>query len=310
MIYDIILGKSYGKCHCPFHEGDNTPSLNVASDGRFHCFACNAGGPNEIAFARQYYNCATTSATRVVERFNNLPRYTYTSKLNPLDVAYLDSIGISEEVQKRMKCTTDGKLVYVHNYKGVNIDHTWFNYPGSVTHNPSIGKYMRDRGSVSGFLTPYSLLDKQTIIIVEGEKDMLTMLSQKIPAVSIVGGAATLPYMCQRELVGKDIVIIYDCDEAGREGAETLVHWLYSIGARQVKNVDLGLQDKEDINDWFMKYGMTREELINLIKTTEVSSSEDIGTSQKVNKILRQINKQLSVEEIEELKSLLQKEEK
>lgn len=307
MIFDIIFGKSFGKVHCPFHEGDHTASLSIAADGRWHCFACGAGGPNEIAFAQQYYGIAKTSATRLVTKLNDLPRYKYDESLSPEDIAYLTSIGISKEVQKKMMRSTSGKLIYPHNYLGVEIDHTWFNYAGSTTYNPKYGKYSRDYGSVSGFLTPYKLLSKDTIVIVEGEKDMLTMLSHKIPAVSIVGGCNTLPYMMQRELKDKNVVIIYDCDDAGREGALNLVHWLYSIGVKEVKNVDLGLADKEDINDWFVKYDMGRANLIKLINSTPVAEKVAIG-SLKVFRMYRQITKQLSIEEQEELKTLLNKE--
>lgn len=304
MLYDIILGKSYGKCHCPFHEGDREPSLSVSSEGMFYCFACGVGGKDEIAFAQQYFEIAKSSATRLVEKLNNLPSYKYAKSLSPDDISYLDSIGISRAVQKKMMRSSAGKLIYPHSWMGVEIDHTWFNYPGSTVHNPKYGKYSRDYGSVSGFLTPHKLLEKKTIIIVEGEKDMLTMLSNNIPAVSIVGGCQTLPYMSQRELKDKNVVIIYDCDDKGREGALNLVHWLYEIGVKNVKNIDLGLGDKEDINDWFVKYGMSRETLLNLINSTPTAPDVAVG-SKKVNRILRQIEKQLSEEEQEELLEIL-----
>lgn len=305
MIYDILFGKSYGKVHCPFHEGDNEPSLSISSEGMFHCFACGEGGRDDITFAQRYFGIARSSATRLIEKLNNLPTYKYAESLGKEDVAYLTSIGISKDVQKKVMRSSSGKLIYPHYWMGVEIDHTWFNYEGSVTHNPKYGKYSRDFGSVSGFLTPYKLLEKDTIIIVEGEKDMLTMLSYDIPAVSIVGGCNTLPYMVQRELKDKNIVIIYDCDNAGREGAANLVHWLYSIGVKNVKNVDLGLENKEDINDWFIKYKLTREDLINLINATPVAEDVSIG-SMKVYKILRQIKRQLSEDEIKDLKLLLE----
>ena len=63
-------------------------------------FACGAGGPNEIAFAQQYYGIAKTSATRLVTKLNDLPRYKYDESLSPEDIAYLTSIGISKEGSK------------------------------------------------------------------------------------------------------------------------------------------------------------------------------------------------------------------
>jgi DNA primase len=38
------IGKNLA-CACPFHNGDNEPSLIVSPDKRlFHCFACGAAG--------------------------------------------------------------------------------------------------------------------------------------------------------------------------------------------------------------------------------------------------------------------------
>lgn len=304
MLFNILFGKPYGKINCPFHDGDDTASLNISSEGLWHCFGCGAGGGSAVAFAADYYNIGRPTAQRLINKFNNLPNYRYESELSEQDKTYLTTIGISEDVQKRMMRSSTGKLVYPHFYHGVAIDHTWFNYPGSVTFSEKHGKYSRDSGSVSGFLTPYNLLKKETIIIVEGEKDMLTMLSNKLPAVSIVGGANTVPYMVQRELADKNVVIIYDCDNAGREGAANLVHWLYSIGVKSVKNVDLGLEDKEDVNDWFMKYKLTRAELIDLINVTPIAEHIEVG-SLKVLKMFRQITKQMTEEEQEELLTLM-----
>jgi tetratricopeptide (TPR) repeat protein len=83
MIFDIIFGKSFGKVHCPFHDGDHTASLNIAADGRWHCFGCGAGGPNEVSFAQQYYGIAKTSATRLIQKLNSLPKYKYEESLEP-----------------------------------------------------------------------------------------------------------------------------------------------------------------------------------------------------------------------------------
>lgn len=309
MIYDIIFGKSFGKVHCPFHDGDNTASLSISSEGKFHCFACGVGGGSEQSFVQQYYNVSKNVAERLLTKLSNLPRYTYDANLSTDDINYLNSIGISPTIQKQMLRSSSGKLIYPHYYQGVEIDHTWFNYPTSVVHDPTKGKYSRDYGSVSGFLTPYKNTLGNTVVICEGEKDMLTLLSQGIPAVSIVGGCNTLPYLMQRELKDKRVVILYDCDQAGREGAEALTAWLYSIGAKAVKNVDIGLGDKEDVNDWFTKYKFTKEALLQLINATPTASAE-AGASLKVLRLHRQITKQLSEEELEELITLLNNKEK
>lgn len=308
MIFDILLGKPYGKFHCPFHEGDDTASLSISSEGLFHCFACGASGGGEIDFIKLYFNVDYSKAKRLYDKLNNIPQYRYDPYLSQQDINYLTSIGISNKVQKLMMKSSTGKLIYPHTYKGVEIDHTWFNYPGNINHNINRGKYSRDFGSVSGFLTPYQYVLNRTVYIVEGEKDMLTLLSHNIKATSIVGGAQALPHFMQQELKGKNVVIIYDCDKAGREGAEKLTHFLYAIGVNAVKNVDLGLQDKEDINDWFVKYKFTRKQLIDLINATPVAKNIDIKSLKVLNTYKRIINT-LDENELEELKLLLEKED-
>jgi len=43
-IYGIEINNQ-GFSHCPFHGGDNTPSLKIYPDGKgFYCFGCGAGG--------------------------------------------------------------------------------------------------------------------------------------------------------------------------------------------------------------------------------------------------------------------------
>lgn len=42
--YGIKIGRN-GFCRCPFHKGDNTPSMKIyPQDNTFHCFGCGAHG--------------------------------------------------------------------------------------------------------------------------------------------------------------------------------------------------------------------------------------------------------------------------
>lgn len=58
--YGVAINRS-GFCSCPFHHGDNTPSLKVYKDN-FHCYACGTGGDiftwvmkmNNVSFKEAY----------------------------------------------------------------------------------------------------------------------------------------------------------------------------------------------------------------------------------------------------------------
>lgn len=41
--YGITLNRA-GFCGCPFHSGDNTPSMKIYDNNTFHCFGCGANG--------------------------------------------------------------------------------------------------------------------------------------------------------------------------------------------------------------------------------------------------------------------------
>ena len=127
---------------------------------------------------------------------------------------------------------------------------------------------------------------------------MLTAKSFGIQsAVAKLGGAIT-PIIGGRNFDNKKVVLIYDCDEPGRKGAEKDAAYLIEKHACSVKIIDLGLNDKEDLNDYFMKYNHTVQDLYALIKTTpEFIIPPELKLS-KVEKILQS----LTPEELKDLK--------
>ena len=46
------LHSKRGFCKCPFHSGDNTPSMKVYKDG-YHCYGCGANG-DIFTFVQEY----------------------------------------------------------------------------------------------------------------------------------------------------------------------------------------------------------------------------------------------------------------
>ena len=58
--YNIAVKKGF--CKCPFHKGDNTPSMKVYKDG-FYCFGCGAGG-DIIRFVQLHDNLSFEGACK------------------------------------------------------------------------------------------------------------------------------------------------------------------------------------------------------------------------------------------------------
>lgn len=104
------------------------------------------------------------------------------------------------------------------------------------------------------------------VLLCEGEADALSGLSHELPAVGVPGVNGWRDEWADR-FDGRLVAISFDCDEAGRDGAERVARALAGH-AREVRVVDLRLDDGEDLTDWFVKYRRTADDLKKLIRRT------------------------------------------
>ena len=120
----------------------------------------------------------------------------------------------------------------------------------------------------------YGISHEKTIFLVEGEKDVNTLLNQK-PAIIATTGINSLEWNedYTRLLKDADIVILFDYDKVGYKRKDMLCKELYSR-VKRLRVVDLpGLEYQEnhgqDITDWFAM-GHTADELREIVdKTTD-----------------------------------------
>ena len=118
----------------------------------------------------------------------------------------------------------------------------------------------------SNKIYPESVLDEadpnQLLFILEGEKDAITALSNEIMGVSFTAGAGAIPQDLSALDSYKNIVICYDADEKGQEGAEKVARALAVISDRKIRIYKWGNVPKGyDITDFF-KDGGSREDYI------------------------------------------------
>jgi hypothetical protein len=106
--------------------------------------------------------------------------------------------------------------------------------------------------------------DAKAVVVAEGEWDVLVARSNGLTAVCGTHGAGTWLAEWSAALAGKHVRFVYDCDDAGRAGAAKAAESVRR-SAKSVGIVDLGLGDKEDLSDWFVKYGYSRDELRALL---------------------------------------------
>jgi len=105
----------------------------------------------------------------------------------------------------------------------------------------------------------------QPVILCEGEPDALCGISRGLYCVTQTAGAETWKDHFNAKFKGLEVIICYDHDDAGRKGAERVARHLPHF-ARSVSMIQWPefMREKEDLTDWFVKYGKSVEELMAL----------------------------------------------
>jgi 5S rRNA maturation endonuclease (ribonuclease M5) len=129
-----------------------------------------------------------------------------------------------------------------------------------------------DEGYGETRLYPIENLQKSStnkIIFCEGEWDCLLLIQNGFNAITKTGGVQSWDDRWNSFFKNKDVIFIYDCDKAGRDAAETHKNFIMKY-ASSIKIIDLGLGNKEDISDWFMKHKKSSQELATLVRKSKV----------------------------------------
>jgi len=102
-------------------------------------------------------------------------------------------------------------------------------------------------------VVPYDMWvkDERTTYVFEGEKDMLIARELGLNAITLTGGASAIPSdLVLPAFKGRDVVICYDNDEAGRSGMEGMFRALHST-AKSVRYIDISDVVENDISVLF-----------------------------------------------------------
>lgn len=130
------------------------------------------------------------------------------------------------------------------------------------------------------------LKENDRIIIAEGEWDALMLNQYGFPAVTGTTGAKQWQTKWNRKFTGKDVIVCYDRDKAGDDGAEKVVTELTGI-AHSVSVLELPLEWRErgglDVTDYLYKLGNTAADFAALLKTVEPMVGAEDGTATTVS---------------------------
>ncbi len=275
--------------HCPIPEHiDTNPSAHLNVDKNIvHCKTCDKAWNlkqlikgKESLFKFINNNNIPTSKWDEFPSVNQSLYLTLSQKwgfdinvLQQLQVKHLG--GINDEFSVPYFTTLLNKNVYI----------------GHKTYTPTlIPKWKNSINSQAGYIFPFQVWEKDNkpTLICAGEKDVLIARSKGFNAITLMGGELSLP-LEMSFFKGRDIIIAYDNDEAGKKGAINLANHLGDLpkSIKILTNIYQYIPNKGgDIFDFFQNY--TASHLLDLINKEALYIPEKIdkyANLKTVNKI-------------------------
>ena len=266
-----------------YFEKIPSSSINLEM-GVFHCFTCDRVY-NEVEFAEQI-----TGKTKDEVIKENVSRETLkTASQNWRDMQHKHLLNNKDVIEKLHELTITDEIIeqlnlgYVTNCLAVPVFKNG-DLINIVRYNinklEGIPKVRYNENTNSGDIIPFDIWknDFKKTIICEGEKDMLVARSHGFNAITLTGGSQSI---FQKEYLeyfkGRDVYICYDNDNAGKTGTKKiykeLQQYCSNIYATDISKVCVN--NKEDITDFFVKYGKSSIDLENILENNSKKLTEE-----------------------------------
>lgn len=262
------------KCPFPHFSGkvqyfEENPSAHINEDkGVFHCKVCGQHH-SEPSFVKELLGIEYGEAIRLLRHLENYSIRTswYTAMAN-LDEELLGKLNISKSAAIQLQLGTEtqgiGFPVYVF---GQLMDIRSYN-PGG---KPKVKSRF---GATAGYFVPdvAKMRDLKRVLICAGEKDMAIARTFGFDAYTITGGEMAIPKQYGFAFRNKQVYIIYDNDDAGRNGAKKLGRFVHENGGLPYLvfgHHEVAKEKGEDLYDYLVKYHKTKEDLELLLDATE-----------------------------------------
>jgi 5S rRNA maturation endonuclease (ribonuclease M5) len=274
------------KCPFPHYSGqvkyfEENPSAHINEDkGVFHCKVCGQHH-SEPSFMKEVLGIEYGKAIRLLKHLENYSiKASWYTAISNLDTELLGSLHISKSAAIQLQLGTE--------QQGIGFPVFVYNQLMDIrTYNPGGKPKVKSRFGVSaGYLIPdvAKMRDLDKVLICAGEKDMAIARTFGFNAFTITGGEMTVPHKFGYAFKGKSVYILYDNDDAGRNGAKKLGRFVYEnegIPHLVFGHHEVAKQKGEDIYDYFVKYHKTKEDLENILKQTtpmdEATLSEEMA---------------------------------
>lgn len=270
-IINGVGGTTSFKTNCPWHSDTNPSFTYTPSRDHGFCHSCQATG-TIVQVIASLENCSETQARKILddaECYKSISKEDAPKTQSTVDVSHAQimewqaALTTNIDLQTRMKkwgwtpeiiqkyllgCS-EGRMV-IPMFERETLVNVKFYSPGS-----KVNKY-QNMANAHQSCWPIENLDADTVFIVEGEKDCLTMLSAGFNTVTFTGGAASIPRTYLKYFHHKTVIIIYDVDEAGRKGAVEVAKALGRISEKTII-VDIPYEElpaKGDITDLYERF--------------------------------------------------------
>lgn len=265
--------------HCPYHgDSKRSASVNVNTE-EWYCHGCNAGGEARLMI-RDRANWVlpdnmvheTTSSGKPKEIITEAVIDGWASALisNKEALSKLkNKRGLTTETIKRYEIGWDGRhyTIPVRDMAGeiVNVRR----YDIRVGPDSERRKIWSVEGMGTPTIFPTDQLERDTLLICEGEFDALVAIQNGIPAVTRTGTADHWKPEWGQLFRGKRVFVCHDMDSKGQHANDrvvanlrgktlstTVVHLPYEVTEKNGK----------DLTDFFVEDGYSKADFINLTR--------------------------------------------
>lgn len=274
------------KCLCPSHN-DRVPSLHInLQSGKWHCKTCGEGGNTPISFYKWLYGTSTPDAVDNISAMYNLVPTPHKDHKAFHDNLLKDAEALKEFKDKRL--FTDATLSkYSIGWNGArytipipDISNTIRNiamyYLGEATEAmPKFKSILSGIGSNRVF--PIENLNSKKIYLFEGHLDAMLANQYGINGVTVTCGAKSFNAKMAKYFVNKTVIVCYDVDKAGHDGARKAGKFLLEV-TDNVYILDLPkskLPDKGDFTDFIRLEGIEAFNDLKPTRFTGLSSNEE-----------------------------------
>lgn len=256
---------------CPLHADTSASfSINVET-GLWKCFnpSCSGGKGGNYA---QLHKLVTGKAWEepLEVPLTEVEGFHFTLKKTPLMMKWLhEARGIAPDTVDRFKLGWDGDRLTIPIFdeegKCVNIRRHLCR-KARKGGEPKTLSYAPGYGSLKLF--PIESLRSSDVLLCEGELDAILACQLGFEAVTGTAGAGSWKEAWTPLFAGKNVDVVYDIDQAGRQGADAICRRLKPVAAR-LRNVLLPLVNPSnaDLTDFVVTFGHSAEDLRSLVET-------------------------------------------